>query len=125
MRQPTATILVADDEDVVLRMVTRALEGAGYAVLESMDGRETLEVFQRHQEHVDLVLLDLGMPRMSGYEALAELQIIDPDVKIIVITGLVADEDRLPGVLAVLNKPFLLDQLFGVVRDALDATDPS
>ena len=67
----------------------------------------------------------MGMPRMSGYEALAELQIIDPDVKIIVITGLVADEDRLPGVLAVLNKPFLLDQLFDVVRDALDTTDPS
>lgn len=60
------------------------------------------------------------MPEMSGYETLAQMQVVDPDVKVIVITGTVAEQERLPGILGVLTKPFEAEQVLTAVDDALN-----
>lgn len=112
------TILAVDDDEAILRLVTRALDG-WCEVLQARTGTEALEVFRLQGDAVDLVLLDLGMPGLSGYEALAELQLIDPDVKVAVITGLEPDEERLPGVRRILTKPFRIDALAAAVRELL------
>ena len=61
------------------------------------------------------------MPHMRGDEALAKRQIMDPDVEVVVVTGLVPDQERLPGVVMAIQKPVGADQLLGAVRSALDA----
>ncbi len=102
-------ILIIEDEAVVRLHIRKTLETTGYSMLEGVDGAEGLELFRSHQEQIVLVLLDLKMPNMSGYEALAEMQIIDPDVKIVVITGYIPDEELLPGGEAILRKPLDTD----------------
>ena len=61
------TILVVDDEATVRQFVEAVLQREGYTVLEASNGREALDIFRIRQEEIALVLLDLGMPEMSGY----------------------------------------------------------
>ena len=117
MTSETKTVLVVDDDEPILNMVGRMLSPP-HTVLRAADGVEALELFGAQGETIDLVLLDLGMPGMSGYEILAEMQIIDPDVDVVVITGLTPDDERLPGVRAVLGKPFTAADLNAVIDDA-------
>ena len=93
------TVLIVDDDRAILNLLASVLEGL-YTVIEAADGREAVERFRDHEEEIHVVLLDLGMPEMSGYETLAQMQVVDPDVKIIVITGTVAEQERLPGISA-------------------------
>lgn len=112
-------ILIIEDEAVVRLHIRQTLETTGYSVLEGIDGVEGLELFRSYQDQIVLVFLDLKMPNMSGYEVLAEMQIIDSDVKIVVITGYIPDEELLPGVEAILRKPLETDELLQVVQEAL------
>lgn len=114
-----ATVLVADDEGTIRTFVVNVLEQAGHTALEAGDGSEAVEVFRVRQEEIDLVLLDLGMPGMSGYEALAEMQVLDPDGSYAIITGLTPDADLLPGVRAILTKPFSVKDILRLVDEVL------
>ena len=119
MADDRSTILVVDDEAIVRTFFADVLARAGYDVIQSGDGSEALEAFESEENRIALVLLDLSLPGMSGYEALAELQIMDPDLDIIVVTGLEADEEQLPGISGILRKPIKIDELLGAVQSAL------
>lgn len=112
-------ILVVDDEAVIRLHVSDILTEAGYSVIEAGDGVEGIAAFGQHMEQVALVLLDLNMPNMTGYEMLAEIQILDPDVDIVVLTGYDPNKERLPGVKTILRKPIKKDALLQVVRNIL------
>jgi CheY-like chemotaxis protein len=114
------TVLIIEDEGIIRLLLKDILAKAGYAVLEGRDGAEGLEVFGSQQDQIGVVLLDLRMPNMSGYEALAEMQILDPDIKIIVITAFNPDEERLPGVKGILRKPIIPDNLLRAVQEAFE-----
>lgn len=114
------TILIVDDDHLILEFLEDVLKRS-YAVMRATNGKEALETFRAHEGTIDLVMLDLGMPEMSGYEALAEIQIIEPDVKVIVITGMNPELEQLPGILGVLEKPFQASQISTVVEDVLAA----
>jgi PAS domain S-box-containing protein len=109
-------VLVADDESDV-RMVVRAmLESLGYAVLEAVDGADAVELFRVRHAEIDLVLLDLMMPRMTGDAALAEMKRISPDVKALLASGYdesgrVADIVSCGGFGGFLQKPFRRGEL--------------
>ncbi len=121
MDSGTGAILVVDDDDPIRGFLVKALQQFGFSVLESPDGADAVQKFENHGDEIAMVLLDLGMPGMSGYETLPELQIMDSDVKVIVITGLEPDEEQLPGVLEILQKPVELDQLLASVRNGLES----
>jgi len=112
-------ILVVDDEAVIRLHIRDILTAAGYSVIEGGDGVEGLDTFKQHMEHIALVLLDLNMPNMTGYEMLAEIQILDADVDIMVITGYDPNKERLPGVRAIMRKPIKKDELLRVVQGIL------
>ena len=114
------TILIVEDESVPRLQMREVLEEAGYSVLEAADGLEGISLFSLHQDQISLVMLDLNMPHKSGYEVLAEMQIADPDVNVVVVTGYSPDEERLPGVKTVLNKPWQPHGLVSLVREILD-----
>ena len=83
----TGTILVVDDEEIVRRTATSALEHAGYTVLQAGNGREAIAVYEEQQGNIDLVLLDMTMPVMSGEETLGALRTRYPDVKVVLSSG--------------------------------------
>jgi CheY-like chemotaxis protein len=82
-----ATILIADDEALVLVAIRRLVASFGMRVLEATDGEEAVQVFRRHRSEIDAVILDITMPKLSGPEALEELRRLSPDVKVLFATG--------------------------------------
>jgi PAS domain S-box-containing protein len=83
----TGTILVVDDEEIVRRTATSALEHAGYSVLQAGNGREAIALFEQQHGGIDLVVLDMTMPVMSGEETLLVLRMRYPDVKVVLSSG--------------------------------------
>jgi PAS domain S-box-containing protein len=113
------TVLVVDDEEMILEIARAVLEPAGFAVLTAADGAEAVEVFER-TGGVDLVVLDVTMPRLSGRDAYRRLVEIDPAARVLFSTGYSADEiAELNGALGLLGKPYRPHELLAAVRDAL------
>jgi CheY-like chemotaxis protein len=119
------TILVIDDEPLLLGVLKRMLAFLGYDVLGAGSGEEGLAAYREHRDEVDLVILDALMPGMSGAECFRRLRELDPSVRAVVATGTAFDDsvtamlDR--GVVAVLEKPFGTEALGKVVQEALAA----
>lgn len=80
-----AKILVIDDEDQVRKMLRKLLENNSYDILEAENGNEGLKVFM--DQAPDIVLTDLIMPEQEGLETIKEIRKVDPDVKIIAMSG--------------------------------------
>ncbi|SRR5712692_1653469 len=79
------TILVIDDDEMLLEMLRAYLSDSGYRVVATADGPQGIELYKI--DHPDVVLLDIGLPSMSGIEVLKEIRRYDIDAKVIVITG--------------------------------------
>lgn len=121
----TETVLLAEDEPLILTMVSRTLRDHGYRVLESTNGEEALRVAKEHGlENIDVLVTDIVMPRMGGMELAERIRTIRAGLKIVFTSGytdntvLTKGEDE-PGV-AFLSKPFLPDELAAKVRHVLD-----
>lgn len=82
----TARILVADDEDIVVRSTVRILEGRGYRLDIARDGAEALQKIQ--EAEYDLAILDIMMPKVDGIDVLRGIRESHPDVEVIMFTGL-------------------------------------
>jgi PAS domain S-box-containing protein len=81
------TVLLVEDEEMIRNMTTSMLTRMGFKVLEAIDGVDAVEIFQKHQDEIDVVVSDLTMPRMDGWETLAALRRIRPDLPVILATG--------------------------------------
>ena len=125
-RERTKTILVIDDQGIARKTIRRMLEYHGYTVLEAADGREALEVFQREQAAIGLVVLDLTLPDTSGEQMLARLRVLEPQVKVAVCTDQTVSElkrqDEFREVAGIIRKPVRTDRLLATVRQALEAS---
>ncbi len=82
-----ATILLVEDEETLSMAVSRMLRKKGYSVLEAADGVTAVDLFRANQPDIDLVLLDLTLPEMSGQQVLRELRRIQPNLKVILTTA--------------------------------------
>ena len=118
-----ARILLVDDDHAIREMLARLLVGEGYAVLSAADGRESLELARTAE--VDLVLLDLNMPGMDGWETYEKLAAENPLLPIIVITARHNQSftAMAAGIGALLEKPLDLPKLFLTIRDLLDESE--
>ena len=113
-----STILLVEDEPLIRMAACAALEDADYQVLEAGDGNEGVDVFFDHLGQIDLVLLDIQMPLLNGYEVLEKLRFVEPDVKVIFLTAVVIDwEDW--GVADIIQKPFDSRTLVRKVKEVL------
>jgi CheY-like chemotaxis protein len=118
-------ILVADDDPDILSIVSMSLETQGYTVFKATNGREAVDLAREH--HPDLVLMDMMMPVVSGYEAVGELK-ADPATKDIAIVGLSAkamatDMERATdvGIDGYITKPFRIAQVLTVVESYIQS----
>jgi PAS domain S-box-containing protein len=126
--QGKETILLVDDEEMIRNLGSQILKAQGYTVIVAEDGRVAIDIFLARQKEIDLVLLDLTMPNMSGLEVLERIRAIDPLVKVVLSSGYRAgeedDSDRFSEASAFLSKPYRAASLVRIVRDVLDRTSP-
>ena len=116
------TILVVDDEAIVRALTQRVLERQGFDVVLAKDGIEAVELFARHCDAIDAVVLDVEMPRMNGVAALAVMRIMRQEVPVILSSGLPPEDirERLAGAsaTATLHKPYSPDDLVNALRES-------
>jgi len=121
----TETVLVVDDEELVRSVSKMVLEKLGYKVMPVEGGNEALKLISNYDGDIDLVLLDMAMPEMSGTETFSELEKVRPGMKFIICSGYELDEDAQAlldrGAKAFLQKPFMPDELALLVRQTLDS----
>ena len=117
------TILFVDDEEQQLKVMRQFLQDEGYKVLGARDGFEALEIFKQHQDEVALAVLDLGLPKLGGWQAFQQMRKIRPELKALVASGLVSAEveaemtqGKLGGVIA---KPYRLDDVLEKISQAI------
>jgi len=125
VRGGNETILVAEDEESLRYLASTVLERLGYTVILAEDGLEAVNLFRANQSRIDLVILDLVMPRLSGRDAFERMRAIRPDLRALFVTGY-DDAAVVPGVDALisgahlLQKPYRVDMLGLRVRELLD-----
>lgn len=109
------TILLVDDEEYVLDVAKRQLERLGYKAITAVDGIEAVDIYKKKKKKIDLVLLDMVMPNLAGKDTYRELKNINPDIKVVLISGFSqnakATELLKEGALAFIQKPFKLYEL--------------
>jgi DNA-binding response OmpR family regulator len=126
-RGGSETILLVEDDDQVRAITRRFLMGQGYLVLEAEDGYQALLVARGHKGPIDLVITDVVMPRMGGLQFVAQLQEIQPDNRVLYLSGYTDAypiQERLVGA-SLLKKPFSEDALLRRVRALLDQPRPA
>ncbi|MBI4534642.1 MAG: response regulator, partial [Ignavibacteriae bacterium] len=121
------TILIVDDEEVIRSLAREILESKGYSVLEAADGTQAIEVYSQHGNSIDLIILDMAMPMMSGSDTFARLHQMNKNLRVILSTGY-AEDDRArklmaQGVKAFVQKPYKVEEFATVVRRVLDGVD--
>jgi PAS domain S-box-containing protein len=124
LRGGNEVILVAEDNRDVRQIVTTVLRDFGYVVIEAADGAEAVEKFNEQKEAVDLLLLDVIMPRKNGKEAYMELKEIRPDIRAIFMSGYTGDILSKKGIgregVPMISKPIVIEKLLRQIREILD-----
>ena len=125
----TETILVAEDEAGVRSMVDLVLRKYGYRVLLAGDGQEAVAQFQAHRDEINLILMDIIMPRMGGRQAFEAIHALDPQVKVLFTSGYTADFIKSRGDLGqgmeLVMKPVQPLELLRRIRAMLDRALPA
>jgi two-component system cell cycle sensor histidine kinase/response regulator CckA len=126
----TETILVGEDEVALRDLARDVLEGLGYSVLLAANGEEAVEMFEAERNKIDMMLLDVVMPRMGGHEAYERIHAISPDLPVIFMTGYSSEtvqsrflkQNRFVEELGapVLQKPYNVEVLGRKVREVLN-----
>lgn len=120
----SGTVLVVDDEDHVRHVTELMLTQFGLDVVGAQDGMEAVEIVRDRGEGIDLVVMDLTMPRMTGEEAFLEMKKIRPNIKVVMTSGYnEADSSsnlKTQEIFEFLQKPFDLEKLIGTVRKAVE-----
>ncbi len=118
------TILLVDDEDVIIDVGSEILEVLGYKVSVARSGREAIEIYKEKQNEIDMVILDMIMPEMDGGETFNALKSIDPGIKVILSSGYSADarSTRMmeEGCYGFIQKPYSVNTLSQKVKEVLD-----
>ena len=123
MQESPPRILIVEDEDAIATGLRFNFEAEGYDPVVLGDGPATIEYFEQHAGEVNLVVLDLMLPGMSGYEICRAIRDRDPDVPILVLSARTLSEDKTHafdcGTDQYMTKPFALPELLSRVRNLL------
>lgn len=119
------TILMVDDEEIIIDVSIEMLKKIGYRVLKALSGKEAISEYQASSAKIDLVILDLIMPKISGSEVYDKLKEINPQVKVLLSSGYSVDgqatEILKRGCNGFIQKPFNMEELSRKVNEILDS----
>ena len=117
-------ILLVDDEKTILEIGKNILERFGYEITTAQSGEKAVEIFERENDRIDLIILDVGMPGMGGHKCLKELLKIDSKVKVIISSGYSPNgkvkETLETGASGFIGKPYQFADMLKKVRKVLD-----
>ena len=118
------TLLIVEDEEILRELVQESLSEKGYNVLTCSDGEEAIEIFKKRRGEIALVLSDMGLPKMGGYELFQRLKSMDPSVKLILASGYLEpnlkSEILKAGAKDFIQKPYSPEQIQETIRRLLD-----
>lgn len=125
----TETILVVEDEDVMADLLENILSSRGYTVLVARDGEAGVKMFREHIDSIAIVLSDLGLPKLGGFEAFKKMKRMKPQLKVIFASGYLEPATRAEmkkeGGNHFVQKPYVITDLLQQVRQLLDAPTPT
>jgi two-component system cell cycle sensor histidine kinase/response regulator CckA len=120
------TVLIVEDEENLRDLLRVMLEDSGIKVLEAVDGMEAVEVFTAHKDEIGVVLTDLGLPRLGGWEAFLKMREINPELKGILASGFFNPDVKIEiiksGAEDFIQKPYNSAQIVEMVRNLLNET---
>ncbi|MFH1351501.1 MAG: response regulator [Pseudomonadota bacterium] len=123
------TVLLVDDEEMILEVGERVLEKLGYKVIIARGGKEAVEIYKEKMNEIDLIILDMIMPRMNGGQTFDRLKEINPDLNVLLSSGYhmdqLAKELLARGCTGFIQKPFHVNILSQKLREILDKNRPS
>ena len=122
--QAQRTVLVVEDERIMLRLLERFLSRQGYQVLLAADGEQAIDGYCRHKTEIDVVLLDVGLPKVSGVDVFRKMKKENPDVRVVVASGYLdarmKTEMYRAGVKDFVDKPYLLPEMLETLRSVTE-----
>ena len=120
----TETILIVDDHETIWDFLIEALQCLGYSVLLAENGADAVEIYRENPGQIDLVLLDMIMPKVGGHQAFCQIRALDPEATILLSSGFVSEEEvhdlLQQGACGFLPKPHRLPDVARAIRKALD-----
>jgi two-component system cell cycle sensor histidine kinase/response regulator CckA len=120
----TETLLVVEDEEMLMTSLKMVLVEKGYTVLSTLDGLEAVKIYQENKKKIALVLTDLGLPTITGLEVCQRIKKINPNERIVLATGFLdpnmKEEFLKAGIQHFLFKPYDLRKVLKVIREVLD-----
>lgn len=120
----TETILIVDDQETIWDFLIEALQELGYSVLLAENGLDAVEIYKANPHQIDLVLLDMIMPKQGGHHTFLKLMAMDPNVKILLSSGYVSEDEvkdlLAQGACGFIPKPHRLANMAREIRNTLD-----
>ena len=121
---PKRCVLLVDDDESIVEIGTMMIVKLGYIVLGAKSGAEALSIYTKSGGNVDIVLLDLNMPVERGGETFKKIREIDPDAKVLLLTGSVETQEMMElkkiGCRGMIQKPFSMEVLSKKLSEALN-----
>ena len=118
------TILLVEDEGMLLDIMQSHLRSKGYRVIPAMDGQQAVDLYRAHGSDIALVLTDIGLPMLSGIEEFHKLKKINADVKVIIASGFFEPDVRMTlsaaGAKGFIQKPYVINDVLEKIREVLD-----
>jgi CheY-like chemotaxis protein len=118
------TILLVDDEQIIIDVARDMLEMLGYRVMVAQDGQHAIDIYDEQKDEIALVILDMVMPGLSGADVFQALKAINPKVKVILASGYIMSRQiaavMAQGCRAFMSKPYRLEDLAEKIREIID-----
>ena len=119
------TILIVDDHETIWDFLIESLQKLGYSVLLAENGLDAVEIYEENPDQIDLVLLDMIMPKAGGHQTFYRLKALDPEVKVLLSSGFVSESEvhdlLQQGACGFLPKPHRLPAVARAIRSVLDS----
>ena len=118
------TILIVDDETLMLRLLEKFFSQRGYHVLVASDGQEAIEIYRSYKLRIDAVLLDIRLPKSPGEEVFRRMKEENATVKVVIASGYLAPNTKadltFAGVKHFVNKPYVLNELAEIFQNVIE-----
>ena len=119
-----ATVLLVEDEKIMLDLLEKVLRQHGYQIFTATDGEKALEIYRRHKQEIDIVVLDIGLPRIAGQDVLLQMKQQNPDVKFVVASGYIEPELKShidqAGIQHFIHKPYSPDEILQTLQSLME-----
>jgi two-component system cell cycle sensor histidine kinase/response regulator CckA len=113
-----------EDEKLMVRLLEKFLSGQGYQVVVASDGEQAIEVYCRHKTAIDVVLLDVGLPKISGVNVFLKIKEENSDVRVVIASGHLEPALRTKmqqaGAEHFIQKPYMLDQVAETIQSLIE-----